>query len=153
MNTETRESIILWFKIAGIHNRNILESNRILREYDITVAQFDVLAQLGKAQEMTQNALSEKLLATKGNISQLLRSMEEKGLVCRRQEWKTKFVTLTPQGAALHDKVVPLMESFQKETFQGLSPEERKTLLRLLRKVEPMKAHEGESPREEAAQE
>ncbi len=128
-------SILIWFKISKVHSENILSSNRILKEYGLTLAQFDVIAQLGLDDERTQSELTEKLLVTKGNISQLLSAMEEKGLIKRRQDWKTKYVSLTEEGIKIHNQVVPIMEDFQTKTFSGLTDNERTTLLNLLRKI------------------
>jgi len=132
----TLDSILIWFKISKIHNENILSSNRILKEYGLTLAQFDVIAQLGSGNERTQSELTEKLLVTKGNISQLLSAMEEKELIKRRQDWKTKYVSLTEVGIKIHNQVVPIMEDFQAKTFSSLTDHERTTLLGLLRKIE-----------------
>jgi len=133
---ETLESIVIWFKISKIYNENIKESNRLLKEYGLSSAQFDVLAQIGVGKEITQSELSEKLLATKGNISQLIVSMENKDYVRRRQEWKNKYVSLTPKGTEMYNELVPMIEAFQTETFGILDEEERQELLKLLRKVE-----------------
>ena len=133
---ETLESIVIWFKISKIYNENIKESNRLLKEYGLSSAQFDVLAQIGVGKEITQSELSEKLLATKGNISQLIVSMENKDYVRRRQEWKNKYVSLTPKGTEMYNELVPMVEAFQTETFGILDEEERQDLLTLLRKVE-----------------
>jgi len=133
---ETLESIVIWFKISKIYNENIKESNHLLKEYGLSSAQFDVLAQIGVGKEITQSELSEKLLATKGNISQLIVSMENKDYVTRRQEWKNKYVSLTPKGIEMYNELVPMVEAFQTETFGILDEEERQELLRLLRKVE-----------------
>lgn len=133
---ETLESIVIWFKISKIYNENIKESNRLLKEYGLSSAQFDVLAQIGVGKEITQSELSEKLLATKGNISQLIVSMENKDYVRRRQEWKNKYVSLTPKGTEMYNELVPMIEAFQTETFGILFEEERQELLKLLRKVE-----------------
>lgn len=133
---ETLESIVIWFKISKIYNENIKESNRLLKEYGLSSAQFDVLAQIGVGKEITQSELSEKLLATKGNISQLIVSMENKNYVRRRQEWKNKYVSLTPNGTEMYNELVPMIEAFQTETFGILDEEERQELLKLLRKVE-----------------
>lgn len=134
-NEEVRESILIWFKLSRIYTDNLKESNQILKAYGISLGQFDVIAQLGIGREITQNELSEKLLVTKGNISQLLASLEEAGVVCRRQVWKTKYVSLTEKGVALHDQVVPVIEAFQHDTFGVLERDERTELLRLLRKL------------------
>ena len=133
---ETLESIVIWFKISKIYNENIKETNRLLKEYGLSSAQFDVLAQIGVGKEITQSELSEKLLATKGNISQLIVSMENKDYVRRRQEWKNKYVSLTPKGTEMYNELVPMVEAFQTETFGILDEEERQDLLKLLRKVE-----------------
>jgi DNA-binding MarR family transcriptional regulator len=133
---ETLESIVIWFKISKIYNENIKASNRLLKEYGLSSAQFDVLAQIGVGKEITQSELSEKLLATKGNISQLIVSMENKDYVRRRQEWKNKYVSLTPKGTEMYNELVPMVEVFQTETFGILDEEERQELLKLLRKVE-----------------
>ena len=133
---ETLESIVIWFKISKIYNENIKETNRLLKEYGLSSAQFDVLAQIGVGKEITQSELSEKLLATKGNISQLIVSMENKDYVRRRQEWKNKYVSLTPKGTEMYNELVPMVEAFQTETFGILDEEERQELLMLLRKVE-----------------
>jgi DNA-binding MarR family transcriptional regulator len=133
---ETLESIVIWFKISKIYNENIKETNRLLKEYGLSSAQFDVLAQIGVGKEITQSELSEKLLATKGNISQLIVSMENKDYVRRRQEWKNKYVSLTPKGTEMYNELVPMVEAFQTETFGILDEEERQDLLTLLRKVE-----------------
>lgn len=134
-NEDVRESILIWFKLSRIYSDNLKESNQILKAYGISLGQFDVIAQLGIGREITQNELSEKLLVTKGNISQLLASLEEADVVCRRQVWKTKYVSLTEKGVMLHDEVVPLLEAFQHETFGVLEKEEKTELLRLLRKL------------------
>ena len=133
---ETLESIVIWFKISKIYNENIKETNRLLKEYGLSSAQFDVLAQIGVGKEITQSELSEKLLATKGNISQLIVSMENKDYVRRRQEWKNKYVSLTPKGTEMYNELVPMVEAFQTETFGILDEEDRQDLLTLLRKVE-----------------
>lgn len=133
---ETLESIVIWFKISKIYNENIKETNRLLKDYGLSSAQFDVLAQIGVGKEITQSELSEKLLATKGNISQLIVSMENKDYVTRRQEWKNKYVSLTPKGTEMYNELVPMVEAFQTETFGILDEEDRQELLKLLRKVE-----------------
>lgn len=132
---QTKQSILTWFKISRIYSENIRESNRLLKDYDLSLAQFDVIAQIGVGKEITQSELSTKLLVSKGNISQLITSMENKGLVTRRPDWKTKYVCLTESGTKLHDTLVPLMEEFQTETFGILDDKEREELIRLLRKV------------------
>lgn len=138
------DSILLWFKISGIHTDNIRESGIIAREFGLTLAQSDVIAQLG-IKEMTQNELAERLLVTKGGISQLLQGMEYSDLIERRQEWKTKYVSLTKKGKEIHDRLVPELERFQGEFFNGLSKNEKKMMLEMLRKISGKKEKNNET--------
>lgn len=138
------DSILLWFKISGIHTDNIRESGIIAREFGLTLAQSDVIAQLG-IKEMTQNELAGRLLVTKGGISQLLQGMECSDLIERRQEWKTKYVSLTKKGKEIHDRLVPELERFQGEFFNGLSKNEKKMMLEMLRKISGKKEKNNET--------
>lgn len=138
------DSILIWFKISGIHSDNIRESGIIAREYGLTLAQSDVIAQLG-VREMTQNELAERLLVTKGGISQLLQAMECLELIERRQEWKTKYVSLTEKGREIHDRLVPELERFQGEFFERLSKNEKKMMLEMLRKISGKKEKNNET--------
>jgi DNA-binding MarR family transcriptional regulator len=138
------DSILLWFKISGIHTDNIRESGIIAREFGLTLAQSDVIAQLG-IKEMTQNELAERLLVTKGGISQLLQGMECSDLIERRQVWKTKYVSLTKKGKEIHDRLVPELERFQGEFFNGLSKNEKKMMLEMLRKISGKKEKNNET--------
>ncbi|MBP1918749.1 MarR family winged helix-turn-helix transcriptional regulator [Youngiibacter multivorans] len=138
------DSILIWFKISDIHSENIREAGVIAKDFGLTLAQSDVIAQLG-IREMTQNELAERLLITKGGISQLMQTMEYLGLIERRQDWKTKYVTLTDKGKEIHDRLVPELERFQGEYFNGLSIKEKKMMLEMLRKISGKKEKNNET--------
>jgi len=138
------DSILIWFKISGIHSDNIREASAIAKDFGLTLAQSDVIAQLG-IREMSQNELAERLLITKGGISQLMQAMEHLGLIERRQDWKTKYVTLTDKGREIHDRLVPELERFQGEFFNGLSKNEKKMMLEMLRKISGKKEKNNET--------
>ncbi|MGG3640532.1 MarR family winged helix-turn-helix transcriptional regulator [Bacillus gobiensis] len=131
-----RIGILLWFRLSRFYNQSIRETNQHLKNWDLSAAQFDVLAQVGSHKRLSQQELAKKLLVTKGNITQLLNKMEELGLVKREQEWKTKYLSLTDDGKALFDEVVPKQEHFQAAQFNKLNHEEKKQLLELLKKIQ-----------------
>ncbi len=133
---EERLGLMVWFRISRIYNRSIRESNQHLKNWNLSVAQFDVLVQVGSSEKLSQQELADKLFVTKGNITQLLNKMEELGLIKREQEWKTKYLSLTEAGKALFDEIVPKQEQFQAAQFSGLNNDEKKQLLDLLRKIQ-----------------
>src|ERR1700686_1334658 len=55
-----------------------------LERYDLTPAQFGVLAHLQAAPHISQQMLADWLFVTKGNIVGLLNRLEDRGLVERR---------------------------------------------------------------------
>jgi DNA-binding MarR family transcriptional regulator len=132
---EKRLGILLWFRLSRFYNQSIRETNHHLKKWDMTAAQFDVLAQVGAAGRISQQDLADKLVVTKGNITQIIHKVEELGWIVREQDWKTKYVSLTEAGQALFDHVVPLQEQFQAAQFQKLNNSEQKQLLELLKKL------------------
>ncbi|MBP1155552.1 MULTISPECIES: MarR family transcriptional regulator [unclassified Paenibacillus] len=133
---DERRGILLWFRLSRFYNQSIRETNHHLKKWNMTAAQFDVLAQVGAAGRITQQELAEKLVVTKGNITQLIHKVEELGWIEREQDWKTKYVSLTEAGKALFDDVVPLQERFQAAQFGKLNSSEQKQLVALLKKLQ-----------------
>src|SRR5437660_2678895 len=106
-----------------------------LERYDLTLAQFGVLAHLQAAPHISQQMLADWLFVTKGNIVGLLDRLEGRGLVERRpdpEDGRTHVVSLTKQGAALAARVVPEHEEFVAECLGVIAPEDQRTLHHLL---------------------
>ncbi|MDR0140167.1 MarR family winged helix-turn-helix transcriptional regulator [Metabacillus idriensis] len=131
-----RLGLMIWFRLSRVYNHNIRRNNEHLKEWDLTSAQFDVLIQVGISKEISQKELAQKLFVTKGNITQLIGKMERLGWVQRKQDWKTKTISLTDKGKQLYSEVVPEQEDFQASQFYGLEQEEQKQLINLLKKVQ-----------------
>ncbi len=129
-------SVLAWLRLFRVFQKIDRASSAHLRTWGLSTAQFDVLARVGAARGITQQELADRLLVTKGNISQLLDRMEKLGLLKRCQEKRSNTLILTEQGQALHDRVVPAQEKLIAEHFAGLSPSEVTDLQRLLRKVD-----------------
>ena len=104
--------------------------------WGLNLAQFDVLAQVGSAEGLTQQELADSLLVTKGNVCQILDRMESSGLVARRPEGRANRLFLTDEGRSLYERVVPAHEALIDERFSVLSREEQEKLLELLRKLD-----------------
>lgn len=118
------------------HQSNLL-SNEFLKQFGITAAQFDVLNQVSTYQPITQSQLAEKVTVSEGGISRMLTRLEHEGYIHRRQEWKTKWISLTKKGEN------KMHEAFQHQlTFQTsivnecLTVEEQKTLYQLMTKLQ-----------------
>lgn len=133
---DKRRPLLVWLRLARFYNQSIRMTNNHLKKWNLTMAQFDALNQIGLHQPMTQQQLGEKLEVTKGNITQMLKRMEAASLIKREQEWKTKYISLTAEGQNLYEEVIPLQEQFQIEQIAGLDSEEQEQLLQLLKKLQ-----------------
>ena len=133
---ERRTSILAWMRLARVFAKMQRAAAVQLRLWDLSVAHFDVLVQTGLAEGLTQRELTERLLISKGNLSQLLDKMERDDLLVRCREGRVNCLRLTPRGHALYAEVLPARQAVVEAAFAALSAEERATLLALLRKLD-----------------
>jgi DNA-binding MarR family transcriptional regulator len=101
----------------------------------LSPAQFDVIAQVGSRDGLTQSELADRLFVTQGNITQLLDKMQRLGLVVRRTEGRSKRLALTERGRMLYREVVPRHEESVARKFSALSETELRMLARVMRKL------------------
>jgi len=125
-----------WLRLMRVFQKIDRASGEHLRAWDLSVAQFDVLAHVGASEGMTQQELADSLLVSKGNVCQLVDKMEGRGWILRRQEGRTNHLFLTEDGRKLVEEVVPAHEAMIAERFSVLSEEEQAQLYELLRKFD-----------------
>src|SRR5699024_6675917 len=110
-------------------------SNEYLRQFGITVAQFEALAHIRNFQPITQSDLAAGLTVSGGGISRMLARLEREGLIRREREWKTKHISLTAEGRALIDRAYPAQVAQQSTMFDVLDEDEKRQLHALMKKL------------------
>jgi DNA-binding MarR family transcriptional regulator len=125
-----------WLRLARIFQRIDRASAEWQRRHDLTLAQFDVLAHVGASDGITQQALANALLVTKGHVCQILDRMEARGLIRRERHGRENLLHLTDAGRALFAQAVPDQEALIAGQFASLTPDEVRELLKLLRKLD-----------------
>lgn len=136
MKKNTRGSLI-WLRLTRFTNQSNLLSNDFLKSFDLTTAQFDVLMQISTYEPLTQSELAEKVTVTQGGISRMLGRLEKDGLIERKQDWKTKSISLTKKGNEKLDHAFEAQLAFQSSFFEEcLSEEEQKTLYLLMSRIQ-----------------
>ncbi|WP_445490838.1 MarR family winged helix-turn-helix transcriptional regulator [Niallia sp. 03133] len=135
MRNNTMGSLV-WLRLMRFTNRSNQLSNDFLKRFDLTTAQFDVLMQIHVYQPLTQIELAEKATVTQGGISRMLVRLEKEGYIVRKQDWKTKMISLTEKGESILEEVLPVQLAFQSSFFDDvLNEEETKTLFLLMTRV------------------
>ena len=127
--------VIAWMRLARVYHLIDRATVELVKRFDLTTAQFDVIAQVGAKEGRTQQELADALLVTKGNITQLLDRLEERRLIERRTEpgRRGKMLYLTDSGWNLNRQVVPAQEAMIAGLFERLSGDDQSELNRILR--------------------
>lgn len=131
-----RRPVVGWLRLLRVAQRVEKDVARGLARWGLSNAQFDVLAQVGAEGGISQQALADSLLVTKGNVAQLLARMEGRGWILRRPDGRANRLFLTEQGRRLFDEVVPEREDLIAAKLSVLSEEEQRQLHELLRKLD-----------------
>lgn len=95
----------LWINLLILHGALFRRMNRAMsQQYGITLAKFDVLAQLADTKDGTSlSTLSQRLKVTGGNVTGLVKRLIADGLVSRQMSGSDKrsfIIRLTQEGAA-----------------------------------------------------
>src|SRR5689334_16423975 len=110
-------ALLVWARLVRIFQKIDRALAEHLRGWGLSVAQFEVLAQVGAHEGLTQGEVARALLVTKGNVCQLLDRMERDGLIRRNQAGRTNQLVLTEEGRRLYAEVVPAQEALITRLF------------------------------------
>jgi len=128
---------LTWIRMMRFTAQSNQLSNEFLKRFDLTTAQFDVLIQIKTYAPITQCQLAEKVTVTQGGMSRMLARLEKEGLIERKQNWKTKAISLTAKGEQMIDAATPSQLHFQSSFFEDvLTDEEMKALYKVMTKLE-----------------
>lgn len=131
-------ALVAWLRLARVYHRVDRLTAEHVRQHGLTVAQFDLLAQVGAHEGCSQQDVAKALLVTKGNIVQLLDRMEQRGLISRQPNPTARGnrLFLTDLGRDLRDRVVPAQEALISGTFGDMPRADTEALARILRTLE-----------------
>lgn len=102
---------------------------------DLSLARFDLLAQLSRDDGQTLAQLSRRMLVTAGNLTGLVDRAERDAIVERRPDPTDRRLTrvyLTPKGQKLAQRAIARHAELAEEILAPLEGKERDELRRLL---------------------
>ena len=149
LTEQDKVELRLWLRLltcATLIEQRVRE--RLRRRFDLTLARFDVLAQLERAPDgLTMGQLSSRLMVSGGNATGLTSRMLEEGLISRApdpDDRRSQVVRLTGRGRRLFDAMYPEHAQWIHEAMSGLTADEQRQLLGLLGKLK-QRLTDGES--------
>ena len=124
----------LWVRLLGCHNLMLGELRKSF-EGEVTMARFDLIANLDREDGLTLAELSRRMLVTAGNLTGLVDRSERDGVVVRKSDAGDKRlvrVWLTPEGQRLARELIPAHAARISKLLSPLAADERRDLRRLL---------------------
>jgi DNA-binding MarR family transcriptional regulator len=137
-NFDENQSLVM---LLDRSNRSLgINLQRIFNLYgfDISVEQWMILLVLWKQNGQTQKEIANIIGKDKGTVSPQLDGLEKRDLIMRFQDKNDKrcnVVCLTQKGKDLENDLIPLGFANTKIARYGISEEDLKTCLEVLRKV------------------
>ena len=140
LTDEHHESLRLWMRLLTCTTMIERGVRRRLRDrFDLTLARFDLMAQLERSPGgLKMGELSRRLMVTGGNVPGLVDQLAAEGLVERRAvatDRRVQAVHLTPAGRERFAEMAAEHERWIVELVAGLSPDDRRALHALLGKL------------------
>ncbi len=132
-----RANVSLWARLLESHNLMLGEVRKKLAG-ECTMPRFDLLANLEREDGQTLAALSRRMLVTAGNLTGLVDRAERDGVVERRadpRDRRLSRVYLTPKGRELIASLLPKHAAHVAMLLEGLDPNDKRELRRLLGKL------------------
>lgn len=136
MDKKMKSWIGFWLKRNYRSICNYLDHE--LEQYNITNSQLGVLLILWESDGTSQKVVQQTLGITPASITNLIKGLENKGLIIRRvdpNDSRANLMYLTDKGKALEEKCLPIVEEAEVIVRKGFSPEETMILRLWLQRV------------------
>lgn len=126
-------------RFAQLHRAFRRQMDEAVKEFDLTGAQFGVLAQLGRLRRKGEKNINQTMLentahVTHATMTELLKKLEKKGFItvsADEHDRRSKRIEPSEKCTLLREKVGQCDEAIFAELCQGLSDEDIAQLLRI----------------------
>ena len=131
----------LWLRMLA--STNLIEAEiraRLRNRFDITLPQFDLMAQLYRAPKsgLTMSALGEQMMVSRGNITGITDRLEREGYAERvrsKTDRRSQNVRLTDLGRRYFETMADEHESWIISMFDSLNLKDRENLFKLMARL------------------
>lgn len=138
MNDRDRLNGKLIIALGRTYRNAHRKSSELFREKGLTLPQFTVMELLYNRGEQTVQSIIDKVLSSSGNITVVVRNLEQMGLVSRRDnpdDGRSCLIGISPKGKALMDETFSVHMENLAEAFSKLTTEEKEMVVGILKKL------------------
>ena len=149
MTEADRNALRAWLDLLTASNAIKKSIDTTLRsQFRVSISRFDVLSALDRAgaDGLRAGDLSQRLMVTEGNTTQVTAPLIRDGLVKRtpsREDGRVAIFRLTRKGEKLFQQMAEEHRHWISAAFSRLSQNELTALRRILRKLELPENNEG----------
>jgi MarR family transcriptional regulator, 2-MHQ and catechol-resistance regulon repressor len=137
-NKKTALALDAFVKLTRASNSVSAATNSSITEAGLTTSQFAVLEVLYHAGPLCLTEIAHKILTTGGNLTLVVKNLEKRGLVQRKQSADDRrffSLHLTAKGKRLIAEVFPKQAARITDVLAALTEEEQAELARLTKKL------------------
>lgn len=138
-NDNTKENgkfiISLSRAMRSVHHHSL----ELFRQNGLTMAQFAALEALYHKGDLSVGALIDAVLSTSGNMTVVIRNLEQHGLVFRKEnptDRRSFLISLTKSGETLIADVFEKHMALVDESLSPITKQERDTVIHILKKLQ-----------------
>ena len=109
------------------------------QEFDITIAEWRVLAQLAEQQKLYSKDIGEITSMDKSKVSRAVKALETKHYLLRKTDQKDNraaYLSLTIEGKSLYQKIAPKALQWERKFIGVLEKSEHQELMNILKKLD-----------------
>lgn len=109
------------------------------QEFDISIPEWRVLAQLAMQQKLYSKYIGEATSMDKSKVSRAVKALESKDYLLRKTDKndnRAATLSLTAQGKILYEKIAPKALQWEKELTGVLDATEHQNLMQILDKLD-----------------
>lgn len=137
-NDQEKRALDLFITLSRASDTLFKSAEKVYKKYNIKAGGFGVLEMLYHLGPMCQKEVSEKLLSTEGNITQICSTLEKNELIIREKSQPDKrfiILNLTDKGKSLIEKAfVEYLDNLVLDV-SILSKEEQLSLIKICKKL------------------
>jgi DNA-binding MarR family transcriptional regulator len=109
------------------------------QEFDISIPEWRVLAQLAQQQKLYSKDIGEITSMDKSKVSRAVKALESKHYLIRQTDKKDNraaYLSLTMQGNTLYQKIAPKALQWERQLISVLKATEHQNLMNILDKLD-----------------
>ena len=109
--------------------------------FGLGVTEWRVMAVLGRYPDLSAGEVAQRTAMDKVAVSRAVAGLVDTGRVEREthgDDRRRSVLRLTAAGRAIHDDVAPLALAFERRLLDGMAPDERDVLFRLLDRLDEL---------------